>query len=161
MQKIKKHKKGLTPPQINVIIISSCGWLNPKIERRYYMLDKEKQDVVNFFRSNMRGYLALSDIQESVTSITYLFWNAKYNNKNSFYQCHDKNELNNFLMESCNENDLVWNIFSSLRGGLEDINLTNIFEYLNKFSEEKLIDIICQDYSVYSKYYSYYSIFFL
>lgn len=42
------------------------------------MLDKEKQDVVNFFRSNMRGYLALSDIQESVTSITYLFWNAKY-----------------------------------------------------------------------------------
>ena len=118
------------------------------------MLDKEKQDVVNFFRSNMRGYLALSDIQESVTSITYLFWNAKYNNKNSFYQCHDKNELNNFLMESCNENDLVWNIFSSLRGGLEDINLTNIFEYLNKFSEEKLIDIICQDYSVYSKYYS-------
>lgn len=77
MQKIKKHKKGLTPPQINVII-SSCGWLNPKIERRYYMLDKEKQDVVNFFRSNMRGYLALSDIQESVTSITYLFWNAKY-----------------------------------------------------------------------------------
>ena len=42
------------------------------------MSDRERQNIIHLFRSNMKGYLAINDIQEAITSITYLFWNAKY-----------------------------------------------------------------------------------
>ena len=37
------------------------------------MSDKERQNIIDLFRNNMKGYLAINDIQEAITSITYLF----------------------------------------------------------------------------------------
>ena len=42
------------------------------------MSDIERQNIINLFKTNMKGYLAINDMQEAITSITYLFWNAKY-----------------------------------------------------------------------------------
>ena len=37
------------------------------------MSDKERQEVINLFKNNIKGYIAINDIQEAITSITYLW----------------------------------------------------------------------------------------
>ena len=58
------RKKEVAPPQIKKE--GNC------------MSDKERQEVINLFKNNIKGYIAINDIQEAITSITYLFWNKKY-----------------------------------------------------------------------------------
>ena len=42
------------------------------------MSDNERQNIINLFKNNVKGYLAINDIQEIITCITYLFWNSKF-----------------------------------------------------------------------------------
>ena len=56
------------------------------------MSDNERQNVINLFKNNVKGYLAINDIQEIITCITYLFWNSKYVVKEKFNDSVNPNE---------------------------------------------------------------------
>ena len=116
------------------------------------MSDKERQEVINLFKNNIKGYIAINDIQEAITSITYLFWNKKYLEKSKLDLANIDSIESYLLQVKKDSNDFLWNIYNSIRPCMVESNLYNIFNYLNNLSEEKIIDIICEDYSIYSRY---------
>ncbi len=116
------------------------------------MSDKERQEVINLFKNNIKGYIAINDIQEAITSITYLFWNKKYLEKSKLDLANIDSIESYLLQGEKDSNDFLWNIYNSIRPCMVESNLHNIFNYLNNLSEEKIIDIICEDYSIYSRY---------
>lgn len=116
------------------------------------MSDKERQEVINLFKNNIKGYIAINDIQEAITSITYLFWNKKYLEKYKL-DLENTDSIESYLLQARKENDdFLLNVYNSVRPCIDESNLYNIFKYLNNLSEEKIIDIICEDYSIYSRY---------
>lgn len=117
------------------------------------MLKKEEQEIVNLFRTNMKYYLGYDDIQIFITNITYLFWNAKYVKKMNMEIINNIDFLYHHMINSNDENkELSWEILNRIRGTIEESNLNNIFNYLDTLSEERLIEIICKDYLMYSRY---------
>lgn len=117
------------------------------------MSDKERQNIIDLFRNNMKGYLAINDIQEAITSITYLFWNAKYVVNSKLELTEDNNKLDCYLQQGTKDNqDFIWNICNSIRSCIVESNLYNILKYLDNFSEKEIIDIICEDYGMFSRY---------
>ena len=117
------------------------------------MSDRERQNIIHLFRSNMKGYLAINDIQEAITSITYLFWNAKYVVKSKLELTEDNHKLDCYLQQGTKDNqDFIWNICNSIRSCIVDSNLYNILKYLDNLSEKEIIDIICEDYGMFSRY---------
>lgn len=117
------------------------------------MSDKERQNIIDLFRNNMKGYLAINDIQEAITSITYLFWNAKYVVNSKLELTEDNNKLDCYLQQGTKDNqDFIWNICNSIRSCVVESNLYNILKYLDNLSEKEIIDIICDDYGMFSRY---------
>lgn len=117
------------------------------------MSNKERQEIITIFKSNMKGYLAINNIQEAITSITYLFWNSKYNLKKELPKNYTQSDLDIYLQSGNQDNqDFIWNICNCIRDCMITSNLKNIIEYLDKFTEKQLIEIICEDYSMYSRY---------
>lgn len=117
------------------------------------MSDRERQNIIHLFRSNMKGYLAINDIQEAITSITYLFWNAKYVVKSKLELTEDNHKLDCYLQQGTKDNqDFIWNICNSIRSCIVESNLYNILKYLDNLSEKEIIDIICEDYGMFSRY---------
>ena len=117
------------------------------------MSDKERQNIIDLFRNNMKGYLAINDIQEAITSITYLFWNAKYVVNSKLELTEDNNKLDYYLQQGTKDNqDFIWNICNSIRSCVVESNLYNILKYLDNLSEKEIIDIICEDYGMFSRY---------
>lgn len=117
------------------------------------MSDKERQNIIDLFRNNMKGYLAINDIQEAITSITYLFWNAKYVVNSKLELTEDNNKLDCYLQQGTKDNqDFIWNICNSIRSCIVESNLYNILKYLDDLSEKEIIDIICEDYGMFSRY---------
>lgn len=117
------------------------------------MSDKERQNIIHLFRSNMKGYLAINDIQEAITSITYLFWNAKYVVNSKLELTEDNHKLDCYLQQGTKDNqDFIWNICNSIRSCIVESNLYNILKYLDNLSEKEIIDIICEDYGMFSRY---------
>ena len=117
------------------------------------MSDKERQNIIDLFRNNMKGYLAINDIQEAITSITYLFWNAKYVVNSKLELTEDNNKLDCYLQQGTKDNqDCIWNICNSIRSCVVESNLYNILKYLDNLSEKEIIDIICEDYGMFSRY---------
>ena len=117
------------------------------------MSDKERQNIIDLFRNNMKGYLAINDIQEAITSITYLFWNAKYVVNSKLELTEDNNKLDCYLQQGPKDNqDFIWNICNSIRSCIVESNLYNILKYLDNLSEKEIIDIICEDYGMFSRY---------
>lgn len=116
------------------------------------MSDKERQEVINLFKNNIKGYIAINDIQEAITSITYLFWNKKYLEKSKL-DLENISSIESYLLQGEKDSDdFLWNIYNSIKPCMAESNLYNIFNYLNNLSEQKIIDIICEDYSIYSRY---------
>lgn len=117
------------------------------------MSEKERQNIIDLFRNNMKGYLAINDIQEAITSITYLFWNAKYVVNSKLELTEDNNKLDCYLQQGTKDNqDFIWNICNSIRSCIVESNLYNILKYLDNLSEKEIIDIICEDYGMFSRY---------
>ena len=101
------------------------------------MSDKERQNIIDLFRNNMKGYLAINDIQEAITSITYLFWNAKYVVNSKLELTEDNNKLDCYLQQGTKDNqDFIWNICNSIRSCIFESNLYNILKYLDNLSEK-------------------------
>ena len=114
------------------------------------MSDNEKQNVINLFKNNVKGYMAINDIQEIITCITYLFWNSKYVVKEKF---NDSVNPNEYLQKGTKENqDVIYNICNCIRPTMVESNLYNICKFLDEMSEEKLINIISDDFGIYSRY---------
>lgn len=114
------------------------------------MSDNERQNVINLFKNNVKGYLAINDIQEIITCITYLFWNSKYVVKEKF---NDSVNPNEYLQKGTKENqDVIYNICNCIRPTMVESNLYNICKFLDEMSEEKLINIISDDFGIYSRY---------
>lgn len=117
------------------------------------MLDKKRQNIINFFRNNIKSYLAINDIQETITSITYLFWNAKYVVKSKLEIIDDNDKLNSYLQLSTKDNqNFIRNIYDSIGPCISESNMYNILKYLDNLSEEEIIEVICEDYGVFSRY---------
>lgn len=114
------------------------------------MSDNERQNIINLFKNNVKGYLAINDIQEIITCITYLFWNSKYVVKERF---NDSVNPNEYLQKGTKENqDVIYNICNCIRPTMVESNLYNICKFLDEMSEEKLINIISDDFGIYSRY---------
>ena len=114
------------------------------------MSDNERQNIINLFKNNVKGYLAINDIQEIITCITYLFWNSKYVVKEKF---NDSVNPNEYLQKGTKENqDVIYNICNCIRPTMVESNLCNICKFLDEMSEEKLINIISDDFGIYSRY---------
>ena len=114
------------------------------------MSDNERQNIINLFKNNVKGYLAINDIQEIITCITYLFWNSKYVVKEKF---NDSVNPNEYLQKGTKENqDVIYNICNCIRPTMVESNLYNICKFLDEMSEEKLINIISDDFGIYSRY---------
>ena len=114
------------------------------------MSDNERQNIINLFKNNVKGYLAINDIQEIITCITYLFWNSKYVVKEKF---NDSVNPNEYLQKGTKENqDVIYNICNCIRPTMIESNLYNICKFLDEMSEEKLINIISDDFGIYSRY---------
>lgn len=114
------------------------------------MSDNERQNVINLFKNNVKGYLAINDIQEIITCITYLFWNSKYVVKEKF---NDSVNPDAYLQKGTKENqDVIYNICNCIRPTMVESNLYNICKFLDEMSEEKLINIISDDFGIYSRY---------
>lgn len=114
------------------------------------MSDNERQNIINLFKNNVKGYLAINDIQEIITCITYLFWNSKYVVKEKF---NDSVNTNEYLQKGTKENqDVIYNICNCIRPTMVESNLYNICKFLDEMSEEKLINIISDDFGIYSRY---------
>lgn len=117
------------------------------------MSDSKRQSIINLFKSNIRGYLAINDVQGVIAGITYLFWNAKYIVKSKFKLLQDINQLDYYLQQSTKENqNLIFNIYNSIKKYIVESNLYNILKYLDELPEKEIIDIICDNYIVYSRY---------
>ena len=100
------------------------------------MSDNERQNVINLFKNNVKGYLAINDIQEIITCITYLFWNSKYVVKEKF---NDSVNPDAYLQKGTKENqDVIYNICNCIRPTMVESNLYNICKFLDEMSEEKL-----------------------
>lgn len=114
------------------------------------MSDNERQNIINLFKNNVKGYLAINDIQEIITCITYLFWNSKYVVKEKF---NDSVNPNEYLQKGTKKNqDVIYNICNCIRPTMVESNLCNICKFLDEMSEEKLINIISDDFGIYSRY---------
>ena len=114
------------------------------------MSDNERQNIINLFKNNVKGYLAINDIQEIITCITYLFWNSKYVVKEKF---NDSVNPDAYLQKGTKENqDVIYNICNCIRPTMVESNLYNICKFLDEMSEEKLINIISDDFGIYSRY---------
>lgn len=114
------------------------------------MSDNERQNVINLFKNNVKGYMAINDIQEIITCITYLFWNSKYVVKEKF---NDSVNPDAYLQKGTKENqDVIYNICNCIRPTMVESNLYNICKFLDEMSEEKLINIISDDFGIYSRY---------
>ena len=114
------------------------------------MSDNERQNIINLFKNNVKGYLAINDIQEIITCTTYLFWNSKYVVKEKF---NDSVNPNEYLQKGTKENqDVIYNICNCIRPTMVESNLYNICKFLDEMSEEKLINIISDDFGIYSRY---------
>ena len=114
------------------------------------MSDNERQNIINLFKNNVKGYLAINDIQEIITCITYLFWNSKYVVKEKF---NDSVNPNEYLQKGTKENqDVIYNICNCIRPTMVESNLYNICKFLDEMPEEKLINIISDDFGIYSRY---------
>ena len=114
------------------------------------MSDNERQNIINLFKNNVKGYLAINDIQEIITCITYLFWNSKYVVKEKF---NDSVNPDAYLQKGTKENqDAIYNICNCIRPTMVESNLYNICKFLDEMSEEKLINIISDDFGIYSRY---------
>ena len=114
------------------------------------MSDNERQNVINLFKNNVKGYMAINDIQEIITCITYLFWNSKYVVKEKF---NDSVNPDAYLQKGTKENkDAIYNICNCIRPTMVESNLYNICKFLDEMSEEKLINIISDDFGIYSRY---------
>lgn len=112
-----------------------------------------KTQITNVFISNIGGYVGYGDIQEVITGLTFLYWNAKFVMKKPVPQTMDQNILDSYLQSVNDENkDLVWNVCNSIRGCIVESNLSNIFKFLSDFDEKEIIEIICNDYSSSSRY---------
>ena len=112
-----------------------------------------KAQIVNVFTSNIGGYVGYGDIQEVITGLTFLYWNAKFVIKKPVPQTTDQNVLDSYLQSVNDENkDLIWNVCNTIRGCMVESNLSNIFNFLNDFNEKEIIEIICNDYSSSSRY---------
>lgn len=117
------------------------------------MSDEIRQKTINIFRTSMKGYIGITDIQDVITCISFLFWNSKFNAKTDMNKLTNNNEYDSFLQKSTKENqDFVWNVCNYIRGCMVESDLKSICEYLNQYSEEQIINIICDDYSLYSRY---------
>ena len=71
------------------------------------MSDNERQNVINLFKNNVKGYMAINDIQEIITCITYLFWNSKYVVKEKF-----NGKFNNEDEKKIYNTDVVKRVFA-------------------------------------------------
>ncbi len=113
----------------------------------------ERNEIIELFKKNTEAYLGINDLQEAITSISYLFWNAKYVMKNNFANITTTKEINVLLQQGTKEQqDFIWNICNSCRSIIVESNLINIINYLDKLSEEQLVDVICEDYELYSRF---------
>ena len=117
------------------------------------MLKNEKKEIVDVFKRNIQKYISQEDLQEVITSITYLFWNAKYVMKNDFTKELTNHEVECLFQKGNKENQsFIINVCNFCRMTITESNLTNIIKYLDKLSEKKIVEIICEDYEVYSRY---------
>jgi len=120
------------------------------------MLKEEKNAVVEVFKRNVSNYVALNDLQEFITSLTYIFWRIKFflkhsNFVNEYMQCGMK-DINNILgkLGDLDKREKI-NIRQCV-SQMHEINLFNIYKYLDELNEEKVVEIIIEDYDMYSKY---------
>ena len=114
------------------------------------MLESKKKEVIFEFRTKTAGYMAVDDIQETITMITYLFWHTKYCLMREY---NEKVNAEEYLQSMEKEEDrYILNINNAIRARMSLENVKNILDYLDKQSEEELIEIICEDYEMYSRY---------
>lgn len=116
------------------------------------MLEKEKNEIVNVFKRNFEGYLALNNL-DVIIHLTYLFWNARDIMQLPFSMVNSEREVMSYLSQSKDENRrLVSKALDNIRDCMSNENIFNILKYLNNFNQYRLIEIICEDYELYSKY---------
>ena len=117
------------------------------------MLYEKRNEVIEVFRKNSNKYLSQEDMQETIISISYLFWNAKFVMNNKFDNELTNNKIDSIFQKADKETqDFVWNICNFCRENLVELNLTNIVLYLDKLTEEELVEVICADYEMYSRF---------
>ena len=116
------------------------------------MLEKRKNEIIKVFRSYIPSYLNLNDLQETITSLTYLFWKSKFVGKDSFKNYTDNIEefIKNYIDDECDE--IILNLFESMRSASSYTNLIHIFDFLDSFSCEEIADVICEDFDSISRY---------
>ena len=74
------------------------------------MLKEKRNEIVELFKKNIGKYISQEDLQEIITSITYLFWNAKFVMKNDFEKELNNNDID-CLFQKGNENNQSFIIF--------------------------------------------------
>ena len=89
------------------------------------MSKERKNKVMNAFKNNIGSYIGYGDIQEVITGITFLFWNAKYVEKKEVPQTNEQHVLDVYL-QSCSDSskDLIWNVCNSIRVFLSKFNIS-------------------------------------
>ena len=117
------------------------------------MLKEKRNEIVELFKKNIGKYISQEDLQEIITSITYLFWNAKFVMKNDFEKELNNNDID-CLFQKGNENNqsFIINICNSIRMNISEINMVNIVKYLNKMNEDEIVEVISEDYEIYSRF---------
>lgn len=117
------------------------------------MSEDLKYKIIELFKKNSNGYLALNDLQETIINVTYLFWNLKFVMKEDVSNIVSQDMLMQRLQRGNSENqDFIWDICNCCIPVLRQINIVNIFNYFNNLSEKAIIDIICDDYNQYTRF---------
>ena len=117
------------------------------------MLKEKRNKIIEVFKKNIGKYLSQEDLQEIITSVTYLYWNAKYVMKNDLSKELTNNEIDCLFQKGNEQNRyFIINICNLIRMNILEANLTNIVKFLNELNEEEIVEVICEDYEIYSRF---------
>ena len=71
------------------------------------MSNLNKAQIVKIFTNNIGSYIGYGDIQEVITGITFLFWNAKYIDKKLRPEIQNQNDLVYYLDDKSGINSAI------------------------------------------------------
>ncbi|MBQ9072161.1 MAG: N-6 DNA methylase [Bacilli bacterium] len=116
-------------------------------------MSENKNKIIDIFRSNIKGYLAINDLQTTISGITFYYWAKKFRDtKNSVRIYSSKDKFSNSLSNYKSEAELCWKLIDNLMGSFNFEEHNRIYDYLDTLTEQELINIICDDYGMNSRF---------
>ena len=108
----------------------------------------DEWSIINAFK----GYLSINELQINITIITYLFYHAKFVLKKELADKKDRKNIIKYLKSSTNrDKEFITKLFEIVSEYIKMHSISGFLDYLNKLSEDEIIEVICNNYEIYAR----------